>query len=176
MNRPREPRRSFRSYGGRQWTVVFGFLALGNVLIFISSRGIGQNPARKPAEGPSMWMKAIDHCADLSMPRVIWFGVLLAVAIEAFTLWMRFGLGLQSTRDTGFVGAFTFGIRIHHGYLGILLGLLAWALFRGNIGLKHACYMVAMALFLSDLVHHFVILWPLVGSPEFHLTYPQPKS
>jgi hypothetical protein len=28
------------------------------------------------------------------------------------------------------------------------------------------------ALALSDLVHHFVVLWLVVGDPEFHLVYP----
>jgi len=28
-------------------------------------------------------------------------------------------------------------------------------------------------LFLSDIVHHFLVLWPITGNPEFDLFYPK---
>ena len=31
---------------------------------------------------------------------------------------------------------------------------------------------IGIALVASDLVHHFLVLWPIVCSPEFDLFYP----
>lgn len=31
---------------------------------------------------------------------------------------------------------------------------------------------IALALFASDMIHHFLILWPITGSPHFHFAYP----
>lgn len=100
-------------------------------------------------------------------------GLALALAFEAVTLAARFGAGLQSTRDTGFLAAWTFGLRIHHGYLGLVLLVLrgrlpAWRARRGAT-------ILGIGLLVSDLVHHFLVLWPLTGSPQFDLFYPPPS-
>jgi hypothetical protein len=96
--------------------------------------------------------------------------LLLAALIEALTLYCRFGLDLQSTRDTRWLARWTRGIRIHHGYVGaVALGPLMLAPVEpmiADIGV-----IAAGALILSDLVHHFLVLWPLTGSPQFDLTY-----
>ena len=42
----------------------------------------------------------------------------LTLLIEAVTCAFRWGLDLQSTRDTSFLAPLTFGVRIHHGYVG----------------------------------------------------------
>jgi len=34
---------------------------------------------------------------------------------------------------------------------------------------------MGLSLFLSDVIHHFLVLWPIVGDPEFHLVYPNRK-
>ena len=119
-----------------------------------------------------MYQQIVDHCSKLSATQVALFGLVLAVAIEALTIWTRFGLGLQATRDTGFIGTLTFGVRVHHGYVGVLLAILGSWLFPNNIGLRNVCWMIALALILSDLMHHFLVLWPTTGSPEFDLVYP----
>lgn len=100
----------------------------------------------------------------------LWAGVLLATAIELATVFTRFGLGLESTHDTAFLAPFTLGLRIHHGYLGVvaLLCLLLPLAPR----LQYGLVVLGVALVLSDLVHHFLVLWPLTGSPQFHLVYP----
>lgn len=96
--------------------------------------------------------------------------LIAAVALEAVTLLCRFGLGLQSTRDTRWLARWTRGIRIHHGYVGaVALGPFALAPMDplvADIGI-----VIAGALLLSDLAHHFLVLWPLTGSPQFDLTY-----
>ena len=94
------------------------------------------------------------------------------VALEAFTLLLRFGAGLESTRDTTAIGAFTFGIRIHHGYIGLFL-VLAWRFVPERIGWRPWLLRAGGALFFSDMIHHFLVLWPVTGSPHFDLTYPE---
>jgi hypothetical protein len=106
----------------------------------------------------------------LSLGRVLLLGLFSAVAIEALTVALRFGLDLQSTRDTGAIAAYTFGLRIHHGYLGVLLAPIALCFRRPAI--RNLLLVPAIGLFLSDMFHHFLVLWPLTGSPQFHLVYP----
>ena len=62
--------------------------------------------------------------------RRLWLQIiLLAVALELLTLVLRFGLKLESTRDTAStIGRLTLGVRIHHGYCGAVVVLVAWSL------------------------------------------------
>lgn len=99
--------------------------------------------------------------------------VALTALIELITVILRFGLQLESTRDTAStIGLLTFGIRIHHGYCGALLVLIAWGISREAPQLSRYGYVVGWALFLSDMIHHFFVLWPLTGSPQFDFLYP----
>jgi hypothetical protein len=106
----------------------------------------------------------------LSPGRVLLLGLFSAVAIEAITVALRFGLDLQVTRDTGAMAAYTFGLRIHHGYVGLLLA--AFALCFRQPSIRNFLLVPAIGLFLSDMFHHFLVLWPLTGSPQFHWVYP----
>lgn len=100
--------------------------------------------------------------------------LLLTLLFETLTLVLRFGLQLESTRDTAStIGLLTFGIRIHHGYCGALLILIAWGISREAPQLSRYGYLLGWALFLSDTIHHFFVLWPLTGSPQFDLFYPR---
>jgi len=107
--------------------------------------------------------------------QLLWATLITAAIIEAVTLFFRFGLRLQSTRDTRWLARWTGGIRIHHGYVGavaigpFLLAPLAPVV--ADIGV-----IIAGALILSDLAHHFLVLWPLTGSPQFDLTYESGKD
>ncbi|MFC1462884.1 hypothetical protein ACFLQU_04680 [Verrucomicrobiota bacterium] len=97
----------------------------------------------------------------------------LTVVIEVITAVMRFGLKMQSTRDTAStVGALTRGIRIHHGYIGLLAIIVAACLLKAAPALSRWVLVGGIALVASDLIHHFVVLWLVVGDPEFHLVYP----
>jgi hypothetical protein len=101
----------------------------------------------------------------------VYWAVGLTVLFEVVTCLFRFGLGMQSTRSTNFLGRFTLGFRIHHGYLGsLMLGCVL--LLPVNSAVRHWLLRAGAALIASDLIHHFAILWPLTGSPEFDLTYP----
>jgi hypothetical protein len=109
--------------------------------------------------------------AGLSPGRVLLLTVALAVAIELVTCVMRFGIGMQSTRDTGIIGYLTFNIRIHHGYVGLVMLLIA-CLRADPLFLRNALVILGGSLVISDGVHHFLVLWPVTGSPEFDLVYP----
>ena len=95
----------------------------------------------------------------------------LTILFEGVTCFFRFGLDMQSTKDTGFLKTLTFGLRIHHGYVGVLMVGVAYLMpttspFRGWV------LRVGAALVVSDLVHHFLVLWPITGDPHFDLVYP----
>ncbi len=98
------------------------------------------------------------------------WGTALAVAFELVTCIFRFGLDLQSSQDTLYFASFTFGYRIHHGYLG-LLALLLLCVIPGR-SWRRLFLMIGLCLAVSDLVHHLLVLWPITGSPEFDLRYP----
>ena len=40
---------------------------------------------------------------------------------------------------------------------------------------RNATLLLGAALFLSDMVHHFLVLWPVTGSPQFDLVYPEKR-
>lgn len=101
----------------------------------------------------------------------------LTVAFELLTCVLRFGLKLQSTRDTAStIGRLTCGIRIHHSYVGgamMVIAAMVWDRYPRAAWWSLA---VGLGLFFSDMIHHFLVLWPIEGSPQFHLTYPPVQS
>jgi hypothetical protein len=106
-------------------------------------------------------MNILELCASVLMA---------AAAFEAVTLFFRFGLGLQATRDTRRLARWTRGVRIHHGYVG-LVALGPFAVAPVDPLVADVGIVISGALILSDLIHHFLVLWPLTGSPQFDLTY-----
>ncbi len=99
---------------------------------------------------------------------LVWITVLTAVT-ELICVVLRFGYDLSSSEQTrASIGVLTLGVRIHHSYVGLAMILLCtfWQP-------KHRHWMLAVgwALLLSDLIHHFLVLWPLTGSPQFDLMY-----
>ena len=116
-----------------------------------------------------MLTRLFAYCATLTLWKVFAFGLVLAVIFEAVTVGFRFGLNLQSTRDTAAIGGWTFGLRVHHGYIGLFLVPLAWCFPRG---IRHALWMIGIGLIVSDLMHHFLVLWPITGEPQFDFIYP----
>jgi hypothetical protein len=108
-----------------------------------------------------------------TLKTLVWSAV-LTVLFEGITVLCRFGLNLESTRDTAStVGLITAGIRIHHSYLGFLLaGMAFWGL-KAKPELARWVLAIGVALVCSDLIHHFVVLWLITGSPAFDLFYPR---
>ncbi len=102
---------------------------------------------------------------------VLWSFILTAV-IELLTIILRFGFKLESTRDTAFiVGVLTHGIRIHHGYVGVVVVIIGLFCFKVQPAFSRWMVVAGASLICSDLIHHFLVLLPIVGSPEFHLLY-----
>ncbi|HVS35568.1 MAG TPA: hypothetical protein VMS17_08300 [Gemmataceae bacterium] len=101
---------------------------------------------------------------------VLWC-LALTIVFEAAASFFHFVLGLETTRDTGWLRTWTFGLRIHHGYFGVLLILI------GFLGRSYTwrrwCWIIGLALILSDLAHHFLVLWPITGRSDFDLVYPR---
>lgn len=94
----------------------------------------------------------------------------LTAIIELVTVVLRFDFGLQAHTSTSWMAPLTLGFRIHHGYYGILMLVVA-ARVRRRAALRNALVILGAALFLSDMIHHFLVLWPLTGSPEFYIRY-----
>ena len=102
------------------------------------------------------------------------WAVALTVAFEILTCVLRYGLKLESTRDTAStIGQITCGIRIHHSYIGGVMILIACWLWDRYPTAMWWTLTVGLGLFFSDLIHHFLVLWPIEGSPQFHFVYPQ---
>ncbi len=95
----------------------------------------------------------------------------LTILIEILTIILRFVWGYRSAENTLFIAKLTGGIRIHHLYLGLFL--FGFVLVPNlPIFFEDLFIVMGAGLVFSDLIHHFLVLWPLTGSPEFDLTYP----
>ena len=98
--------------------------------------------------------------------------VVLTMAIELLTVGLRFGFRLESTRDTAStIGLITNGLRVHHGYCGILLLVTAWGISQTHRKLASISCLAGWPLLFSDAIHHFLVLWPITGSPHFDFFY-----
>ena len=105
--------------------------------------------------------------------KIAGYTMLLTSLVEALTVFSRFGLGMQSTRDTAStVGVLTGGLRLHHGYFGILFAAAAVILWKKRASAAEWLLIVGLSVVLSDLAHHYLVLWPITGDPEFHIFYP----
>ena len=99
--------------------------------------------------------------------------VLLTIAVEVVTIAGRFVLGVEILSDTpSSMRNLTFGLRVHHSYIG--LAGLSLALPLSGALPAHAAWatIIGLALLGSDLIHHFCVLWPLTGHHEFFFSYP----
>lgn len=115
----------------------------------------------------------MERAAAFDHRRFWWWVFGLTIAVELLTCVLRFGWKLESTRDTASVLAgLTCGLRIHHSYLGGLLVLISSGLWKRRAAVAWWLLVIGLALFFSDMIHHFLVLWPVVGSPQFDLTYP----
>lgn len=107
--------------------------------------------------------------------RSIWLPALGGtVLLEGLTLVLRFGAGLESTRDTAStIGRLTCGLRIHHSYVGLLIAVIALVLIHRVPRFSRCLLIAGIALVLSDAIHHFVVLAYWFGDPQFDLWYAQ---
>jgi len=116
----------------------------------------------------------------LTLHYILPWAFALTIVIELITILFRFGFKLEATRDTArFVARWTRGFRVHHGYWGVPLLLVATPALLLPVGpmLASAWVMIlGLALIKSDLVHHFLVLWPITGSHDFDLVYPEREA
>lgn len=97
----------------------------------------------------------------------------LTVVIEIVTCMLRFGYHLESTRSTASsIGRLTAGVRIHHSYIGLFVILIACWQWDRRPKVGFWLLGTGLALIFSDLIHHLVVLWIVVGDPQFDLVYP----
>ena len=113
-----------------------------------------------------------DYLALLSVNGILFWMAILTLVIEAITVLLRFGFKIQATQSTAFIARFTFGIRIHHGYLGIVFIIVSLVADLPAY-LSNTLLILGSSLLLSDLIHHFVVLRLITGDPQFHLRYPR---
>ena len=132
-----------------------------------------------------------DELTVLSFGYNRWWIATWTTGFESLTCLMRFGFHLQSTKDTTKLAPYTFGLRIHHGYVGILMLILSGSAScccgqRRRCVIRNLCCQriiavqtriwfvrIGWSLILSDAIHHFLVLWPITGSPQFDLVYPK---
>ena len=134
-------------------------------------------PLRLSCQSPTVDGWKIANLSDAYMTRSnsqLWFWTaVLTAAIEFFTCLLRFGLRLQSTRDTAStIGQLTCGLRIHHSYVGAAIVLMSCWLWNRQPRVTWWLLIIGLSLVFSDLIHHFLVLWPIEGSPQFDLVYP----
>lgn len=117
-------------------------------------------------------MVASDSKQAISLPRVMLHGLIWAVFFEILTCVLRFGFALESTRDSATtIGRLTLGIRVHHSYIGIASIAFAFWLEPRIPNLSFQLLAIGIGLFISDMIHHFVVLWIITGNPQFDLLY-----
>lgn len=90
--------------------------------------------------------------------RWIWSGLAGAALCEIVACVGRFGAGVRSA---DVITPLTLGVRIHHGYVGAALLVLALVL---PPKWRYASAAIGLALVVSDLIHHFVVLPLALGS------------
>jgi len=112
----------------------------------------------------------LQRLAELSRRQIIIWSLAGAAVVEAITVFFRFGLGLKAQKNTPWEEHLFFGLRIHHGYIGVILLILTLA-FQQKKGWRNMFIISGVSLFLSDLIHHFLVLWPITGYHDFYLWY-----
>ena len=110
---------------------------------------------------------------ELTTKQVILWTFIGTSAVELVCVAFRFVFGIDATGDTAStLGALTGGLRVHHGYIGLVCSIIALVMLRSNRSFAQRVLIIGLSLLLSDLIHHFIVLWLTVGNPEFYLLYP----
>ena len=93
---------------------------------------------------------------------------MLAISLELLTVFVRFKFKIK-TKDVLIKIMKHFDLKkivhFHHGFVGIIIFVIAYfygLFFWADIG---------FGILISDAIHHFLVLWPIMGSPEFHVLY-----
>jgi len=98
-------------------------------------------------------------------------GLIAALIFELLTIILRFGFKMTSPTHTRPIAKFTASYRIHHGYPGAGM-LILIPIFPTQTIISSILIIIGLMLFLSDLLHHAIILPIFAGTHEFDLKYP----
>jgi hypothetical protein len=99
--------------------------------------------------------------------------IILTIAIELATIFTRFVFKISSKETYIKIIKklnLKFIIHIHHGILGIVVAILAYIYGFPII------YNIGWSMIISDAIHHFIVLYLIVGNPEFHIIYKNIKG
>ncbi|MGV6814740.1 MAG: hypothetical protein ACWA5W_07010 [Phycisphaerales bacterium] len=107
----------------------------------------------------------------LLLAHPVYTGLIAALLFELLTIVLRFRFKMTSPTHTRPIGKLTGGYRIHHGYPGIGMIMLI-PLVPFQTVLSSLVIIVALMLFVSDLIHHAIILPIFAGGHEFEIKYP----
>ena len=100
---------------------------------------------------------------------MIWQIILItALVIEAVTIFGRFFFKISS-KDILMRIMHHYKwkrvIHVHHLFFGLVV--IGLAIYQGSlVGID-----LGIGIVLSDLIHHFIVLWVIIGDPEFRLVY-----
>jgi len=111
----------------------------------------------------------------LDVTEILLLGMLGALAIEGITAMLRFRIGLRADAVTPrTLKRLTFGLHVHHSYTGVAGLGTGLALSGLHLGWWTGWVAAAgLAMLLSDLLHHFAVLWPITGDHEFRARWPE---
>ena len=108
---------------------------------------------------------------DWILNHPIYSGIIAAILFELATIILRFGFNMTSPTHTRPLSKLTRGYRIHHGYPGAAM-LMAAPIYPTPTIISSIIIIAAIMLFLSDLIHHAIILPIFAGHHEFDIKYP----
>ena len=104
-----------------------------------------------------MFTKALSYCATLDFWKVNVYVLIAAIVIEGVTVALRFGLRLESTRDTASsIGTLTLACAFTTATSACFLLPLRWCF---PFGIRHALWIIAIGLIVSDAMHRLLVLW-----------------
>ncbi len=93
--------------------------------------------------------------------------------IEALTIFGRFVFKINSKNFYIYLTKklkLKYMIHVHHLFFGIIISAISY----------HYTFPIffnlGLAMILSDLIHHFIILQYIMGNPEFHIIYKNSKQ
>ena len=115
-------------------------------------------------------LRPMQKLSELSTGGVSLCTAAVTLAVELFTVLLRFGFHLEAQKHSSWLAPLTLGFRVHHGYYGLVMLIVGGFVWRRR-ALRNTLIIVGAALFLSDAIHHFLVLWPVTGSPEFYIRY-----
>ncbi|MBR9705681.1 hypothetical protein GOV14_01475 [Candidatus Pacearchaeota archaeon] len=103
----------------------------------------------------------------------LWIVVGTAILFELITIFGRFYLKISSKKIyLRLMKKFKLKrfYHFHHLFTGIILAIIFYYLKSSML------FSLGLGIMFSDVIHHFVVLWSVLGHPEFHIVYKNIKA